>query len=90
LGRVLASAGRISLCFLQYMERDASSEAVLTNADVADAFFSHLDALVVALDGADVSRATPPQMRRLVAVMDEVADALDSVVAAVDAANRAS
>jgi hypothetical protein len=69
------------------MSRDASPEPVLTNADLADGLCTNLDALVVALGRADLSRATPPELRRLVAVMDEVEEAIALLVAAVEAAN---
>jgi hypothetical protein len=72
------------------MDHDASHENDRNNEALVADFFTRLDALVLALHGADVSRATPPELRRLVAVMDEVEDALHNVVTAVDAANRAS
>jgi hypothetical protein len=74
----------------RYVSRDTPPEPVPANADVVDAFFRDLDALVVALDRADVSRATVSEMHRLLALLDSVGDALDPVVAAINAANGAS
>jgi hypothetical protein len=68
---------------------NASPENAPTSEGLVDAFFSHLDALAVALDRAHLSRATPAELRMLVTLLDAVGDALDPVVAAVDATNAA-
>jgi hypothetical protein len=68
----------------------ARADPARTSEALVAAFFTHLDAVVLALHSADVSHATTPEVRRLIAVMYEIDVGLDNVVAAVASGSGAS
>ena len=71
------------------MNRDPSPEHDPALAAVVDALAGQATALDRAITRADLSSVTLPELRGLLGLVSEADDAIDKVLVAVDAANRA-